>query len=81
MGWCSGTEIFDVVVEKAFAHIVDESERKNFIKAIKPVFDAGDWDCESDSEYWDDYLVDIMYEMGQLDEDDYNYYKSFRMNK
>ena len=52
MGWCSGTEIFDAVLDAALPY-VPESEHEAFAaKIAEPLWD-GDWDCENDSKYWE----------------------------
>ncbi len=57
MGFCSGTEIFDPVV----AHILDaqlpETQATALIGALIEALWDHDWDCESDSAYWDHPLV------------------------
>ena len=54
MGWCSGTEIFDVAVG-----ILLERKKadKEIIKALAEILEEHDWDCQCDSTYWDEPLV------------------------
>lgn len=86
MGWCSATQIFDAAVDVALEFIpVGQPDTPNvLVKAVvermyKQV-EWDDWDCQTDSKYWDDYLLHIMHDMGEVDDEDYEYYKSFRMN-
>lgn len=56
MGWCSATIIFDNVV----GAILDEEVRKNpkeMIKNLIKELEAGDWDCQQESVYWNDPLI------------------------
>ena len=51
MGWCSGTEIFDEVCSILLSpKPIDTHEA--LVKVIKCLED-GDWDCQSDSKFWD----------------------------
>lgn len=50
MGWCSGTEIFDKFVELLLDNNMKQEQKLE--KFIDIMWDH-DWDCESDSEYWD----------------------------
>lgn len=70
MGWCSGTGVFDAVCS---ALLLEPSKRKNAKRkfkitdlseevttAIRRLIDALenlDWDCQSESEFWDHPLV------------------------
>lgn len=55
MGWCSGTEIFDTV---AGAILSDEPiDKKEILMVVAEALRSMDWDCESDSEYWDHPVV------------------------
>lgn len=55
MGWCSGTEIFDMVCSV----LLDKTERskKEILKSLIEALDNRDWDCHGDSAYWDHPLV------------------------
>lgn len=55
MGWCSGTDIFDAVVR-----VVLDRERispEEIIRELIEALESNDWDCESDSIYWEHPLV------------------------
>ena len=55
MGWCSGTQVFDNVVE---AILTDKSaNQKKLIKELIRALWELDWDCEQESEYWDNPVV------------------------
>lgn len=80
MGWCSGTTIFDTVMDAVVDYLPnEEAKREVALKVAKTLWD-GDWDCEADSKYWDSILVHIMHDEGHIDDEDYKYYTSFEMN-
>lgn len=54
MGWCSGTETFDVAVEVV---LDNETPTKDKIKKLITAWQNMDWDCEADSRYWDHPVV------------------------
>lgn len=54
MGWCSGTEVFDEFVEVLLEQNLD---KKDAIRRIAEGLRDLDWDCESDSRYWDHPIV------------------------
>lgn len=56
MGWCSATEIFDEVCSA----LLDEGDKPSVEETLKRLVIAledGDWDCQSDSRYWDHPVV------------------------
>jgi hypothetical protein len=56
MGWCSGTKIFDVVVEG----LIDKKRTKTpkeIIKLLAEAMEYMDWDCQEGSKYWDHPIV------------------------
>ena len=55
MGWCSGTIIFDGVVEALL--YPEKSEPKEVIKKLITSLWELDWDCEFDSQYIMDPLI------------------------
>ena len=55
MGWCSGTIIFDGVVEAL--QYPEKSEPKEVIKKLITSLWELDWDCEFDSDYVTNPLV------------------------
>jgi len=55
MGWCSATEIFDTV---ASAVLSDKPlDKKEVLMVVAEALRDMDWDCEQDSDYWDDPIV------------------------
>ena len=55
MGWCSGTIVFDGVVEAIL--YPEKSEPKEVIKKLITSLWELDWDCEFDSQYIMDPLI------------------------
>jgi hypothetical protein len=66
MGWCSATYIFDTAIEAAYK-LQRETLGSNrpapdfpnqalikFAKTIRDELEDGDWDCQNESEYWED---------------------------
>ena len=58
MGWCSGTYVFDGVMD-AFINekSISKAVKKKIIKKVIEALQERDWDCESDSDYWEHPLV------------------------
>lgn len=73
MGWCSTTGIFDEVMDAVIPYIPEDKVNEVMLQVAKPLWE-GDWDCESDSRYWNSHLVHIMHERGRIDDEDYQYY-------
>jgi len=62
MGWCSGTEVFDQIA----AIVLSDKplDKKATLKAVIESLENSDWDCQSDSWYWDNPVVqEIMREL------------------
>lgn len=57
MGWCSGTPLFDAVVGKLLSLDVPQDKKEEVILALSEAMWNQDWDCESDSEYYDEPIV------------------------
>lgn len=55
VGWCSGTQYFDDVLAAALPHITGKAARDRFVYKVAMTFWEGDWDCESDSNYYDEF--------------------------
>lgn len=55
MGWCSATYIFDAIA----GALLDDApvNKKQILKLVVDALEEGDWDCQSDSEYYDHPLV------------------------
>lgn len=76
MGWSGATHYFDGAVDAAMESLVSYTAvRPAHIKAIvRRIYDIGwdDWDTQDESYYFDPYLKDYMYELGEIsDPDDY----------
>lgn len=65
MGWCSGTVVFDAAVKA----IIDPNANKKYaIKALIEALEDLDWDCQTDSDYWEHPLVkECFIELGRKD--------------
>lgn len=66
MGWCSGTDIFDVMCEAMLdpENInVDPntglimSNTKEVLKKVIVELEIMDWDCQQESEFWDSTMI------------------------
>lgn len=54
MGFCSGTQIFDPVVEYVLKKAqIPKGEQFAIIKTLVEALEDHDWDCQQDSAYWD----------------------------
>lgn len=73
MGWASGTDVFDSVVDAVIEYIPINKVEEVMEKIATPLWD-GDWDTENESKYYDAYLVHIMYRKGFIEEDEYRQY-------
>jgi len=54
MGWCSGTVVFDAVCD---ALLADNADKEYAIKSLIQALWDGDWDCENESEYFNNPIV------------------------
>lgn len=69
MGWCSATIIFDNVCDALIGEGNAKLEPREALKALALALLDGDWDCESDSAYWDHPIVkSVMLEIGSRKE-------------
>lgn len=53
MGWCSGTDIFDSVVCAVLKMSIPIPDQKKIIHVLMDAMQDKDWDCQSDSMYYD----------------------------
>ena len=53
MGWCSGTEIFDVVA----GAVLEDLPKEEIIERLIEVMEDHDWDCQCDSDHWNHPIV------------------------
>lgn len=69
MGWSGGTEVFDAVVEELKADKTIYTETIiNVLERLEDVLSDLDWDCQCESEYWEDALIGRI--LGNTFEDD-----------
>jgi hypothetical protein len=54
MGWCSATRIFDNVVDTLRAHDIKDPAFKNILWNLICELEDMDWDCQCESDYWED---------------------------
>lgn len=57
MGWCSGTDIFDRIAEKVLGSELPEKSQLEIIDTLVDALEDGDWDCQSDSDYFEHPIV------------------------
>lgn len=58
MGWSSGARVFDAVAEELLAAKgMREEDRINVLTRLEDELSDLDWDCQCESEYWDDPLI------------------------
>jgi hypothetical protein len=55
MGWCSATVIFDQIAKIVLSD--QPIDKKAVLKTVIKALEDGDWDCQQDSDYWDDPIV------------------------
>jgi hypothetical protein len=76
MGWCSATQIFDEVLEAAYRLQVTTEEITlnggstrsaivDFAKVLRDVLEDGDWDCQQESDFYEDLKWDLWAERAQ----------------
>lgn len=53
MGWCSGTDVFDPMVEAITSEVKDTDLQYKLILALIDALEWHDWDCQQDSQYYD----------------------------
>lgn len=81
MGWAGGTELFDSCVtiilaalEEAKEEPVSIEQTQLIVNEVYAAFSDSDWDTESESDYFMPFLLHTLHEVGQIDDDDYEYY-------
>ncbi|QIN94665.1 hypothetical protein PP460_gp137 [Streptomyces phage Muntaha] len=55
MGWCSGTEFFDDGLS-TFLKYVPEDKKFEVVREWYDSFRFSDWDCQGESNYYEDYI-------------------------
>lgn len=58
MGWCSGTQVFDGVLGPVLKSKMSKKDKKTVIKVLIETLEEQDWDCQSDSAFYEDDLVE-----------------------
>lgn len=57
MGWCSGTDIFDPVAKFVIYSDLSEQRKYDILHVLIEALENHDWDCEQDSRYWSNPIV------------------------
>jgi len=57
MGWCSGTEVFDSVAGYVLDSNLTGEQKYDVLRQLANALEWQDWDCQSDSMYWDHPIV------------------------
>lgn len=57
MGWCSGTYIFDDVCAEILKRVHDPKLQHDLVLVLVRALEDQDWDCESESKFWDNPVV------------------------
>ncbi len=57
MGWCSGTDVFDGMAKTILEDSMDDEMQEFLIARLIRVLWDSDWDCESDSDYFNHPVV------------------------
>lgn len=76
MGWSSGTSIFDAAVDVALGFILEDTSLDAAVTAavVKDMYtkvDWDDWDTQDESKYFQPYLLEVMHDLGEIDEETY----------
>lgn len=86
MGWNEGTSLFDPMVDLALALVVENKgsvtpeETQEVVRRVYELFEDTDWDTEEESCYFKPYLIEVMHDLGRIDDDDYElYHESWRI--
>lgn len=57
MGWCSGTGVFDPVCKAILELDLDKKQKTKLITVLAKALEEMDWDCQSESDFWEHPLV------------------------
>lgn len=70
MGWCSGTKIFDDVVKACREQLkLSDDQEYTLLLALAQSLEDMDWDCQFDSDYVDDPVVEkVLRTLGHLED-------------
>lgn len=61
MGWCSATQIFDDMAEFILSTNEPDGKKRAVLGKLIDVLEENDWDCQSDSRYFDHPLVNALF--------------------
>jgi len=73
MGWCSGTRAFDASIEAAIDAGVKGAKLIDFAVHVMGVLEDMDWDCHSESDYYDHPTIRLAFQQvhpGWYDDDE-----------
>jgi hypothetical protein len=77
MGWGSATGLFDGAVTVALKFAPDNELMKHaVVHEMYTKINWDDWDTQDESKYFDQYLIHVMYELGEIEKDYYDEYLS-----
>ena len=68
MGWCSGTEVFDKVAGAVLNSKLSKTDQHDILYILADSLSDTDWDCQSESEYWDHPPVQKVFEVDDYDD-------------
>jgi len=81
MGWAGATSLFDGAVQVTldllaplYADRVPPVVVRAVVEKMYQDVDWADWDTQDESEFFEDHLVHVMYELGEIPPD---YYEQF----
>lgn len=57
MGWCSGTEIFDDVLDEILDSGLSVDTQSRIVRLLADALENHDWDCQSGSRHYDHMIV------------------------
>jgi len=57
MGWCSATDIFDAIGKLVLPSKLTDDEKSTIMGVLANALEEQDWDCQSDSRYFDNPIV------------------------
>lgn len=63
MGWCSGTEVFDDQVKTILETDTSDQTKVALIIGIAQALEKADWDCQSDSMFYKNKLVQAAFKV------------------
>jgi uncharacterized Zn finger protein len=57
MGWCSGTDVFDDIVEQVLDMKIKAKAKAEIIAVVVDALENHDWDCQGESAYFEHPIV------------------------